>query len=89
MANNKQPAISGPVVRCPKCGRKQPFRTPDAMYRCGPCGVTFDCDPNEGGDYSDHNASARLERAEREQERRRGRGPGSDNRIHRHARGYR
>lgn len=76
-------------VRCPKCGRKQLYRSQDAIYRCGPCGVMFDNDPSEGGDFSDHNAAARLERADREKERRKVRGPGLDNRIHRHARGYR
>ncbi len=60
-------------VRCPKCGRKQKFRSPDALYRCPVCQVTFDNDPDEGGTFSDFNAAARLERAERQQAQRRDR----------------
>ena len=60
-------------VRCPKCGRKQLYRSPDALYRCGPCGVTFDNDPDEGGTYSDFNAGLRIEREEREQAKRKDR----------------
>lgn len=53
-------------VRCPKCGRKQPVRSSDALYRCPVCQVTFDNDPDEGGTYSDRDPAARLEREERQ-----------------------
>lgn len=82
-------ASTQPKVACPKCGRTQPYRSEDALYRCPVCEMTFDREGDDGGDYSDHNPAARMEREEREKERRRGRGPGIDNRIHRHARGYR
>lgn len=85
---NKQPISKVPSVGCPKCDGRQPFRGTDAIYFCDRCRMQFDL-TDDGGDYSDRDPSARLERAEREQERRRGSGPGSDNRIHRHARGYR
>lgn len=77
------------VVRCPKCNRSQPYRSPDALYRCPACEMTFDREGDDGGDYSDVNPAARLEREERQRAERRGRGPGSDNRIHRRARGTR
>lgn len=71
-------------VACPRCGRQQPFRTADALYWCDVCQGQFDSTPDEGGNYSDRDPSARLERQER-----RGRGPGSDRTIHRRARGTR
>lgn len=37
------------TVACPKCGRKQSYRTADALYFC--CGRQFDDSPDEGGDY--------------------------------------
>ncbi len=51
------------TVACPKCGRKQPFRTPDALYWCDNCRGQFDGDPDEGGTYCD-DPSKRMERAE-------------------------
>lgn len=57
------------VVRCPKCNRKQPVRAPDSIYYCKWCECQFDSDPNEGGDFSDHNPAARLELEERARER--------------------
>ena len=38
-------------VGCPKCGRRQPFTHDDAEYYCPTCGMSFDNDPDEGGDY--------------------------------------
>jgi len=35
------------------------------MYYCYRCKMQFDNDPDEGGDYSDWNPAARLEREER------------------------
>lgn len=52
-------------VNCPRCKRRQPARGPDAIYRCDHCQAMFDADPSEGGDYSDRDPSARLEREER------------------------
>ena len=58
------------TVACPRCGRKQTRRGPDAIYWCEfGCGQ-FDDDPDEGGDYSHRNPAVRLEREERRQERR-------------------
>ena len=85
---NKQAASKVPTIGCPKCDQRQPFRGNDAIYFCDHCRMQFDLD-DDGGTYSDRDPAARLMREECEQERRRGRGPGSDNRIHRHARGYR
>lgn len=59
------------MVRCPKCGKRQPFRTPHAVYRCdqqGGCGAMFDDEPDEGGSHDDRNPAARLEREERRKE---------------------
>lgn len=56
-------------VSCPGCGSKQPKRQDDSIYWCTRCRCQFDADISEGGDYSDHNPAARLERAERQQER--------------------
>jgi hypothetical protein len=41
----------------------------DSIYWCPKCRCQFDSEPDEGGDYSDHNAAARLEREERERSR--------------------
>lgn len=66
-----------PQVKCPKCGRPQPATLgPYGIYLCGHCNMQFDRDGDDGGDYSDTNPAARLERAEREQaqkQQRRGR----------------
>ena len=61
------------TVRCPKCGSKQPRKSADALYWCEKCRGMFDDSPDEGGDYSDRDPSARLERQERMQQQRRGR----------------
>ena len=48
--------------RCPKCHRPGIQQGED--YYCRQCGMFFDDDPSEGGDYS-HNPSVRMERQER------------------------
>ena len=59
-----------PFVRCPRCGRRQPRQRPDTIYWCPNCHGQFDDDPDEGGDFSDRNPAARLEREERRTQRR-------------------
>lgn len=56
------------TTRCPAC--KGALKPAGAMLRCAKCGGFYDDSPEEGGDYSDHNPAARLEREERERERR-------------------
>ena len=56
-------------VACPRCGRKQPYQSPDSIYWCTSCRGQFDDDPTEGGDYS-ADPSRRAERAEEERIRR-------------------
>lgn len=65
---NTQPK---PTVACPRCNRKQQKRGLDAMYFCENCRCQFDADPNEGGDFSDRNPAARIEREERRKNSRR------------------
>lgn len=68
----KAPKPIGPnEVACPKCGRRQKRQGSDTMYWCGNCQGMHDADSEEGGDYSDRDPSARLERQERHQQRRR------------------
>lgn len=74
--NSRQSAASdsAAMVACPQCGRRQPARSPHAVYRCDGqhgCGAMFDDDPQEGGDCDDRNPAARLEREERAAERER------------------
>lgn len=45
------------------CARQQPAKTGDAEYWCPTCGMSFDNDPNEGGDYA-ADPSRRIERSE-------------------------
>ena len=60
------------VVRCPRCNRPQPKRgSRDTIYYCEFCRGMFDDDPTDGGDYSDRNPAARIEREERMKENRR------------------
>ena len=62
------------VPHCPICGRKgKPQGVCGDLFGCPNCGATFDCDPDEGGDYSDFNPAARLERQERWARRKQGR----------------
>lgn len=55
-------------VPCPKCGRKKPYKSPDALYWRDTCEMMFDQSGDDGGDYSDRDPSARLERQERQQQ---------------------
>jgi hypothetical protein len=51
------------VPPCPRCGRKgQPANPEGSLFRCGQCGAFYDSAPDEGGDWSDRNPAARLER---------------------------
>lgn len=53
---------------CPKC--KRPTVVAGALFRCPKCGGFYDDNPDEGGDFSDRNPAARLEREERRREAR-------------------
>ena len=56
-------------VDCPKCGRSQPLQGDDTVYWCANCQGMFDADRDgDGGDYSDRDPSARLQREERNRE---------------------
>jgi hypothetical protein len=60
-----EPTITMP---CPQCGRR--ISAPLATYfYCRYCRLCFDDDPNDGGDYSDRNPAARIEREERRKAR--------------------
>lgn len=56
-------------VKCPKCGRKQDYTGPDALYYCKHCRAYHDDDPDEGGDFS-NNPTRRIERHEEREEAR-------------------
>lgn len=59
-----------PMIKppCPRCGtNRQVVNHGREEFFCGKCGGIFDSDPSEGGDYSDRDPSARLERQERRQ----------------------
>lgn len=57
---------------CPRCKTNRGvIAVGDDRYYCHNCHGIFDGHPNEGGDYSDRNPAARIERDEREAERRR------------------
>jgi rubredoxin len=60
------------IPKCPRCGRRksvQPQGSCGDLFRCTKCGNVFDNDPDEGGDYSDRNPAARMEREERRKKR--------------------
>ena len=68
---------------CPSCGDNRAVYAEPTGYYCRTCQVVFDDDPNEGGDYSSHDPSwrmqreeARAERKKREQAKRRALPPG-------------
>jgi ribosomal protein L37AE/L43A len=61
MAATPQP----PTPQCPHCGKKGRVVRAGAMWRCRTCEGFFDDEPDEGGDYSDRDPTARLERQER------------------------
>jgi ribosomal protein L37AE/L43A len=54
-------------MNCPKCKRKT-VRQGEFNF-CRSCNAFFDDDPDEGGDFSDRNAAARLERDDRRREK--------------------
>lgn len=54
--------------RCPRCNR--PGQPAGELWHCRACLMLFDNEPEEGGDYSDRNPAARLEREERKRESR-------------------
>jgi ribosomal protein L37AE/L43A len=56
--DNKPPA-------CPGCGRRKSVVRAGDLFKCTKCGALFDDDPDEGGDYSDRNPAARIDRMER------------------------
>lgn len=61
------------LPKCPRCNTAKQVSAVGLcgdMFRCGRCGGLFDDDPNEGGDYSDRDPAARLDRAERRQNQR-------------------
>jgi ribosomal protein L37AE/L43A len=60
------------MLACPRCGqRKRITALGDGTYLCASCGAWFDDDPDEGGEYSNRNPAARLERQEAIKDRRR------------------
>lgn len=56
-------------VRCPKCGTPQTPGAGQTIFFCHKCRMQFDNDPDEGGDFSDRNPAARLEREDRRRSR--------------------
>lgn len=52
------------LPKCPVCGTNAGTVAQGEMFFCRRCNGLFDGDPNEGGDYSDRNPGARLERDE-------------------------
>lgn len=59
------------MKRCPFCNSKKIVASGPRNFFCHDCKATFDSEPSEGGDYSDRNPGARIERKEREQQQRR------------------
>lgn len=57
--------------KCPSCGSPKAIPFGHRTFRCGNCDGLYDDDPTEGGDHSDRNPGARIERQEREQQKRR------------------
>lgn len=54
---------------CPRCQTNRHVNSHDGdLFYCGKCHGIFD-NSDDGGDYSDTNPAARLERLEREQQR--------------------
>ncbi len=59
-------------VACPKCNRKQPYRSADSIYFCDECRMQFDDSPDEGGTYfSDPSRRMELEDERRAQKQQR------------------
>lgn len=55
--------------RCPFCFSRKVAAQIDGTYRCHKCGAWYDDKPDEGGDYSDRDPAARIERHERRPQR--------------------
>jgi len=61
-------------MACIKCGRiKQVIERGEHEFFCQHCKITFDDNPDEGGDYCTGRPSGRLEREERRREHQRDR----------------
>lgn len=58
------------IPKCPACGTNKGAVTVSGYYRCGKCGGLYDDSPHEGGTHSTFNPGARLEREERQKQRR-------------------
>lgn len=65
MAGEKKATTAMP--KCVGCGRRKSVRRVSDFYRCTMCGVWFDGDPDEGGDYH----ADPSKRMEKQEERRR------------------
>ena len=60
--------------KCIQCGRIKAVQpAADDMFYCTSCGALFDADPDEGGTHCTGNPAGRMEREERNLERRRNR----------------
>jgi len=60
------------IPNCPWCGNNgQVYEDGDYRYWCRRCNRFFDEEPDESGDYSDFDPSARLEREEQRKARKR------------------
>lgn len=60
------------MPKCPPCNTAKnvkPFGLTGTLFHCSKCHGTFEPD-GEGGDYSDRNPAARLEREERRRQSR-------------------
>lgn len=64
----KNKPLKAPMPKCPKCNSARAV-VQLAEFFCNNCKFIFDNDPDEGGDYSDRDPSARLERQERNRRR--------------------
>ena len=61
----QQTARASKRVRCPKCDGLVEAGEGQDTFWCIRCRAMFDDQPDEGGDYSDRDPSARMEREER------------------------
>ena len=56
--------------RCARCNSdSRVYPEGERNWHCTRCHVSVDLDPDEGGDWSDRNPAARLEREERRRTR--------------------
>ena len=59
---------------CPRCGTNRHSNAMcDGQFYCSSCQGLYDRDGEEGGDYSDRDPSARIEREERRRANQKGR----------------